>query len=85
MKKAILSLAIAAGLTSFAGNAKAALTDIVPSSIKFTNTNQPPTGYLDTAATGGGDTPAAPEPSTYALFGIGAIAMLMVLRRKKVA
>jgi hypothetical protein len=28
---------------------------------------------------------AAPEPSTYALFGIGAIGMLMVLRRKKTA
>jgi len=26
-----------------------------------------------------------PEPSTYALFGIGAIGMLMVMRRKKVA
>jgi len=31
-------------------------------------------------------TPATvPEPSTYALFGIGAIGMLMVLRRKKTA
>jgi len=28
---------------------------------------------------------AVPEPSTYALFGIGAIGLLMVLRRKKVA
>jgi len=28
---------------------------------------------------------AVPEPSTYALFGIGAIGMLMVLRRKKSA
>ena len=28
------------------------------------------------------DTAAIPEPSIYALFGIGAIAMLMVLRRK---
>jgi PEP-CTERM motif len=28
---------------------------------------------------------AAPEPSTYALFGIGAIGMLMVMRRKKTA
>jgi hypothetical protein len=28
---------------------------------------------------------AIPEPSTYALFGIGAIGMLMVLRRKKTA
>jgi hypothetical protein len=26
---------------------------------------------------------SAPEPSTYALFGIGAIGMLMVMRRKK--
>jgi hypothetical protein len=31
-------------------------------------------------------TPAvAPEPSTYALFGIGAIGLLMALRRKKAA
>jgi hypothetical protein len=28
---------------------------------------------------------AVPEPSTYALFGLGAIGMLMVLRRKKTA
>jgi len=28
---------------------------------------------------------SAPEPSTYALFGIGAIGMLMVIRRKKAA
>ena len=28
---------------------------------------------------------AAPEPSTYALFGIGAIGLMMVLRRKKTA
>jgi hypothetical protein len=26
-----------------------------------------------------------PEPSTYALFGIGAIGLLMVMRRKKTA
>jgi len=26
-----------------------------------------------------------PEPSTYALFGLGAIGMLMVMRRKKTA
>jgi hypothetical protein len=32
-----------------------------------------------------GQTAAVPEPSTYALFGIGAIGMLMVLRRKKTA
>jgi hypothetical protein len=30
-------------------------------------------------------TASVPEPSTYALFGIGAIGMLMVLRRKKTA
>jgi len=30
-------------------------------------------------------TAAVPEPSTYALFGIGAIGMLMALRRKKTA
>ena len=28
---------------------------------------------------------AAPEPSTYALFGLGAIGLLMVMRRKKTA
>jgi hypothetical protein len=28
---------------------------------------------------------AVPEPSTYALFGIGAFGMLMVMRRKKTA
>jgi hypothetical protein len=28
---------------------------------------------------------AIPEPSTYALFGLGAIGMLMVMRRKKTA
>jgi len=28
---------------------------------------------------------AVPEPSTYALFGIGAIGLLMVMRRKKAA
>lgn len=32
-----------------------------------------------------GQTAAVPEPSTYALLGIGAIGMLMVLRRKKTA
>jgi hypothetical protein len=26
-----------------------------------------------------------PEPSTYALFGIGAVGLLMVMRRKKAA
>jgi hypothetical protein len=30
-------------------------------------------------------TGAVPEPSTYALFGIGAIGLMMVLRRKKIA
>jgi len=28
---------------------------------------------------------AVPEPSTYALFGIGAIGLLLVMRRKKTA
>jgi len=28
---------------------------------------------------------SVPEPSTYALFGIGAIGMLMVMRRKRAA
>lgn len=32
-----------------------------------------------------GETAAVPEPSTYALFGIGAIGMLMVICRKKTA
>jgi hypothetical protein len=46
------------------------------------------TGVQTTIATGiGGATSvvmvnAVPEPSTYALFGIGAIGLLMVLRRK---
>jgi len=31
------------------------------------------------------DTAAIPEPSTYALFGIGAVGLLMVMRRKKAA
>jgi hypothetical protein len=31
------------------------------------------------------DTAAVPEPSTFALFGLGAIGMLMVMRRKKTA
>jgi hypothetical protein len=31
------------------------------------------------------DVGSVPEPSTYALFGLGAIGMLMVLRRKKSA
>jgi hypothetical protein len=33
----------------------------------------------------GQTTAAVPEPSTYALFGLGAIGMLMVLRKKKTA
>ena len=32
-----------------------------------------------------GQTAAVPEPSTYALFGLGAIGILMVMRRKKAA
>jgi len=31
------------------------------------------------------DTTAVPEPSTYALFGIGVVGMLLVMRRKKTA
>jgi len=44
-------------------------------------------GYDTTGAsvTVGQTTAAVPEPSTYALFGIGAIGMLMVFRRKKTA
>ena len=41
--------------------------------------------YLLSEFTGSLGTQSAPEPSTYALFGIGAIRMLMVLRRKKTA
>ena len=54
---------------------------------QFSNTDQkrPGSGYL----TGGTQetviTTAVPEPSTYALFGIGAIGMLLVMRRKKTA
>ena len=44
-------------------------------------------GYDTTGAsvTVGQTTAAVPEPSTYALFGIGAIGLLMVMRRKKTA
>ena len=41
--------------------------------------------YDDTGGIIVGTTIPAPEPSTYALFGIGAIGILMVLRRKKTA
>ena len=45
--------------------------------------------YMFSSAVDGGTftvtNQAAPEPSTYALFGIGAIGMLMVMRRKKTA
>ena len=66
MKKTILALALAAGLTSFVGNAKAADSRVGPDL---------PHGSTD----------PIPEPSTYALFGIGAIGMLILLRRKKTA
>ena len=45
-------------------------------------------GYINSAilfTVNSGSTGAVPEPSTYALFGIGAIGMLMVMRRKKTA
>jgi threonine dehydrogenase-like Zn-dependent dehydrogenase len=32
-----------------------------------------------------GETASIPEPSTYLLFGLGAIGLLMVMRRKKAA
>jgi hypothetical protein len=41
------------------------------------------TAYRQFQVVGAAD--AVPEPSTYALFGIGAIGLLMVLRRKKTA
>ena len=40
--------------------------------------------YTDVVTRSGGTAPL-PEPSTYALFGIGAVGLLMVLRRKKTA
>ncbi|MCE9543176.1 MAG: PEP-CTERM sorting domain-containing protein [Verrucomicrobia bacterium] len=47
----------------------------------------PFTGYFSVVQQGNNlaieYTAAVPEPSTYALLGIGAIGMLMVLRRKK--
>jgi len=182
MKKTILALALAAGLTSFAGNAKAQLLTINvsnPSAVTFTSTGnfastsmaysatqnldfgnffksplsfnvsgtgnlygdggssaflstlnglgldlylKSPTSYSGTFSTSsaaftgtetfnlsgqlsylptagttgaiyGSSGPigtyqvvsAVPEPSTYALFGLGAIGLLMVLRRKKAA
>jgi PEP-CTERM motif len=43
-------------------------------------------GISATNSSGGGpSTTTIPEPSTYALFGIGAIGMLLVMRRKKTA
>jgi len=53
--------------------------------------NQIEYGFNNTSSSTAGDgnvqlsINVIPEPSTYALFGIGAIAMLMVLRRKKTA
>jgi len=47
-------------------------------SISFNSTPGASVTVIDT-------TEAIPEPSTYALFGIGAIGMLMVMRRKKTA
>jgi hypothetical protein len=40
---------------------------------------------VETSANVGITAGAVPEPSTYALFGLGAIGMLMVLRRKRTA
>jgi hypothetical protein len=47
-------------------------------SISFNSTAGTSIAVVDTTA-------AVPEPSTYALFGLGAIGMLMVMRRKKTA
>jgi hypothetical protein len=58
-------------------------------SVQFCGVTAPFTGYTVTVPSSSSDaaqvaTPAAaPEPSTYALFGLGAIGLLMVLRRKK--
>jgi formylglycine-generating enzyme required for sulfatase activity len=46
--------------------------------------NLSPTTEIDTLGFRVASVASVPEPSTYALFGIGAIGMLMVLRRKKV-
>jgi formylglycine-generating enzyme len=51
------------------------------SSIDVGNTNNYPIGFRVAEITSN----AVPEPSTYALFGLGAIGMLMVMRRKKTA
>jgi hypothetical protein len=42
-------------------------------------------GLIDASSIGPVTISSVPEPSTYALFGIGAIGMLMVMRRKKTA
>jgi len=42
-------------------------------------------GDIDASSIGPVTISSVPEPSTYALFGIGAIGMLMVMRRKKTA
>ena len=58
-------------------------------SVQFCGVTAPVTGYSVTVPSSSSDaaqvaTPAAaPEPSTYLLFGVGAVGLLMVLRRKK--
>ena len=63
MKKILLAIALAAGLTSFTGNAHARLDD-------------PFFEGRDVSSS------SIPEPSTYALFGIGALALVVAYRRK---
>ena len=54
-------------------------TNIVSASLITNSASAGQNGFVSISYT------AVPEPSTYALFGIGAIGMLMVLRRKKTA
>jgi hypothetical protein len=67
------------GFTSFLGVTFS--TNVSISSLVISNLNNPPMFPTANNLTIG----AVPEPSTYALFGIGAIGLLMVVRRKKTA
>jgi PEP-CTERM motif len=58
-------------------------------SVQFCGVTAPFTGYTVTVPSSSSDAAqvaapaAAPEPSTYLLFGVGTVGLLMVLRRKK--
>ena len=72
-----INLATAPGALYLYGNVGSSITDIGVWN-KALTTNQVSELYTQQAQ-------SVPEPSTYALFGIGAIGILMVLRRKKTA